>query len=141
MAVEELRENWTRYVTDEGDDGTKMWQLRDGVPENVSPSSLPIVVVIDWQYADAGLPDSATLERLHEFESRIDSLNNPAGNCLRAHIIRGCGKSEIAYYVREYDQFIDDFNAVLAGALNYPIEIEYFSDPEWKYWHSIPENF
>jgi hypothetical protein len=141
MAVEELHEAWTLYVTDEGDDDTKTWLLRDCVPENVFPSNFPIVVVIDWQYADAGLPDSATLEKLQEFESRIDSLNNPAGSGLRGHIIRGCGKSEIAYYVREYDQFIGDFNAVLAGAPNYPIEIEYFSDPEWKYWHSIRENF
>ena len=101
----------------------------------------PTAVVIEWEYAEDGLPDQEALEQIHAFEQQITGLNNPTGNSIKVHIIRGSGLSELCYYVRDYDTFMRELNGALASSPKLPIQIEFFQDPEWQYRSSIISNF
>lgn len=139
--MEELREDWTQYVTNDDEDGEKFWELRDSFPSGFDAALYSTAVIIEWHYGDAGLPGKATLLALHELEEHLSPLNDPGGNSILIHIIRGGGTSELAYYVRDYQQFIYALNQALAGKPRYPIQIEYFPDPAWEYRRSIVDNF
>lgn len=139
--MEELRQDWTQYETNDEDVGPKLWQIRDSFPANLDPAQYPVAVIIEWAYADDGLPDLETLSSLHAFQGCLDSLNTNSGNSFLVHVIRGSGVSELCYYVRDYSQFIAEFNHSLSGQPHYPIEIEFINDPQWEYRRSILENF
>jgi hypothetical protein len=139
--MEKVREDWTQYRTDDEGDGPKFWELRDSFPEDFVRASFPTAVVIEWEYAEDGLPDQEALEQIHAFEQQITGLNNPTGNSIKVHIIRGSGLSELCYYVRDYDTFMRELNGALASSPKLPIQIEFFQDPEWQYRSSIISNF
>ncbi|MCL1636138.1 DUF695 domain-containing protein [Luteimonas sp. SX5] len=139
--MEELRQDWTQYETDDEDVGPKLWQIRGSFPADLDPAQYPVAVIIEWPYADDGLPDPETLSALHVFESCLDRLNTDAGDSFLVHVIRGSGVSELCYYVRDYGQFMAEFNRALPGRPHYPIEIEFINDPQWGYRRSVLENF
>lgn len=139
--MEELRQDWTQYDTNDDDAGPRLWQIRDSFPTGMDPAQYPVAVIIEWTYADDGLPDSQTLSCIHAFESCLDALNTNSGNSLLVHKIRGSGVSELCYYVQDYNQFMAEFNRALSGQPRHPIEIEFINDPQWEYRHSVLENF
>jgi hypothetical protein len=139
--MEAVRKNWTQYWTEDELEGRKFWELRDALPPGLDTRLFPTVVVIEWRYAEGGLPDAATMHALHAFETRLAPLEDASDNSLAVHIIRGRGTSELGYYVRDYDRFMVQLNDVLACGPRVPIEIEFFEDPDWRYRESIVGNF
>jgi hypothetical protein len=139
--VEEKRQDWTLYETVDDGDGRKLWQLRESFPADLDAAQYPVAVVVEWTYSDDGLPDAETLSALHDFERTLGPLDTDAGNSVLVHIIRGNGVSELCFYARDYDRFIDDLNTTLAGRPRYPIAIEFMDDPGWEYRRSIAGNF
>jgi hypothetical protein len=139
--VEEQRQDWTMYETNDEGDGPKLWQIRESFPEKLDSNQYPVAVVIEWTYAGDGLPDSETLSAMHTFEEQLSQLNTEAGNSFLVHIIRGSGVSELCYYVQDYDLFMAAFNDALSGQPYYPIDIDFMKDPDWEYRRSILENF
>ena len=139
--MEEPRQDWVIYETNDEGDGPKIWQIRESFPKNLDPTEYPTAVVVEWTYSDDGLPDSEMLSAMHSFENLLDTLNTEAGNSFLVHIIRGSGVSELCYYVRDYKQFMAGFNEALSGQQRYPIEIEFMNDPDWEYRRSILETF
>ena len=45
----------------------------------------------------------------------------------------GMGLKEWIFYARTREQFLDEFNQLLAGHPGYPIEIEFAEDPAWRF--------
>lgn len=139
--MEDQRQDWTLYETDDEDVGPKLWHIRESFPDRLDASRYPMAVVVEWAYADDGLPDPETLSALHGFETLLNGLDTDAGNSLLVHIIRGAGISEWCYYARDYDVFMAELNRALSGRPRYPIEIEFMNDPGWGYRRSILNNF
>ncbi|MBD9370687.1 DUF695 domain-containing protein [Xanthomonas sp. XNM01] len=135
------RQDWTLYDTDDAEDGPRVWQIREAFPDGLKPAAFPVAVIVEWQYADEGLPDPDTLAALHAFEADLAPLDAPEGDALLTHVIRGGGISELCWYVRDQEAFMQGFNQVLAGKPRYPLAIEFLEDPEWDYRRSIVENF
>lgn len=139
--MDEKRQDWTMYDTRDDDGGHKLWQLRDSFPAHVTAASFPVAVVVEWPYADDGLPDHETLAALHAFEKLLAPLDADDGNSVLVHIIRGHGLSELCFYARDYDRFMAELNTALAGQPTFPIAIEFMDDPTWKYRNGIAANF
>ncbi|MCW4455685.1 DUF695 domain-containing protein [Flavobacterium sp. MXW15] len=139
--MEDERQDWVMYETNDEGDGPKLWQIRESFPENVDSAQYPVAVVIEWSYSDEGLPDAEALSAIHTFEDSLGGLNTEAGNSFLVHIIRGSGVSELCYYVQDYNQFMAEFNDALSDQPRYPVEIEFMNDPGWEYRRSILENF
>lgn len=53
------------------------------------------------------------------------------------NISTGFGVREWCYYTKDRNEFIQRFNALLTGHQRYPLEIEFYDDPEWKVWHDL----
>jgi hypothetical protein len=139
--MEDERQDWKMYDTNDEGDGPKIWQIRESFPDNLDSAQYPVAVVVEWAYSDDGLPDSETLSAMHAFEELLDHLNTETGNSFLVHKIRGSGVSELCYYVKDCNQFMTGFNDALSGQARYPIEIEFINDPEWEYRRSILDNF
>lgn len=139
--MEDQRQDWVMYETNDEGDGPKLWQIRGSFPDNMDSARYPVAVVVEWTYSDDGLPNPETLSAMHSFEDLLDQLNTEESNSFLVHIIRGSGVSELCYYARDYDQFMAEFNDALLGQPTYPIEIEFMNDPDWEYHRSILENF
>jgi hypothetical protein len=129
------------YETNDEEDGPRLWQFRNSFPQYLDTTQYPVAVLVEWAYADDGLPDSETISAMHTFEKLLSVLNTEAGNSFLVHIIRGNGVSELCYYVRDHNLFMAGFNEALSGKPDYPIEIEFMNDPGWEYHRSILENF
>jgi len=54
--MEELREDWTQYVTNDDEDGEKFWELRDSFPSGFDAALYSTAVVIEWLYGPARFP-------------------------------------------------------------------------------------
>lgn len=134
-------QDWTLIETDDEGDGPRLWQLRASFPGNLATAQYPTAVIVEWNYADDGLPDAAALAALHAFEQALDPLNTQQGNSLLVHIIRGGGVSELCYYVADHDRFMQDFNDALSAHPCCPLEIQFMEDPTWEYRRSIVDNF
>lgn len=111
------------------------------IPSGFDAALYSTAAVVEWHYGDTGLPDKATLLALHKLEEHVSPLNDPERNTLLIHIIRGGGARELAYCVREHEQFIYTLNQVFAGKPHRSIQIEHFPDPAWEYRRSIADNF
>jgi hypothetical protein len=132
----ETRQDWTMYETH--DDGEpKLWQIRESFPDGVTAATHPTAIVVEWRYGDRGLPDAALLSRMHAFERLLGRLDTDGGNSVLVHIIRGRGLSELCWYARDRDVFMEGLNHALAGQPRYPIAIEFLDDPAWKYRRAI----
>lgn len=137
--MEDVRQDWTMYDTHD-DAGHKLWLLRESFPDGLEAAAYPVAVVVEWNYADDGLPDADTLATLHAFEARLGPLDD-GGNSVLVHIIRGHGLSEVCWYTRDSEVFMAGLNALLAGQPRVPIGIEFMDDPDWEYRRGILDNF
>ena len=138
--MDDDRQDWTLYETNDEDVGPKLWLLRDSLPAGLDAKQYPQAVVIEWTYADEGLPDAATLATMHRFEKHIGPLDSDAGHSVLVHIIRGRGVSELCFYTRDTGDFMDGFNRLMARQPRVPIAIEFLDDPGWEYRRSIRAN-
>ncbi|AXQ30538.1 DUF695 domain-containing protein [Solimonas sp. K1W22B-7] len=134
----EAEEEWTMILL-EVEDERRLYRMRLAPPEAVDPARFCESVIVEWRYADAGLPDRETNAAMMAFEELLDALDDPAGNSLMLHAYTGAGIKEWCYYARDYAQFMRDLNTALKGQPRFPIEIFHDHDPVWKYWNGIKE--
>ena len=112
-----------------------IYKLVDEIPNKSVRATLPWLTVISWNYdgsANNGMPEENLNQRMIQLERTIeDSLLKPA-SCRHAYSRTGNGKKELVYYISDREAFMSAFNEALSGHPRYPLEINFFSDPEWN---------
>lgn len=103
-------------------------------PTEKQRKQLPWRAVVSWKYDGAeneGMPSKAILERMVKLEEALEKGVVKAGSC--EHLISSTGNNlkELIYYIHDRDTFLDQLNDALEDHEAYPIEIVFFSDPEW----------
>jgi hypothetical protein len=91
------------------------------------------LTVIAWRYGRAennGMPLPAVNSQMVDLEHAIDSIQE-SELCVQVYSRTGNGLKELVYYISDRDEFIKAFNEALAHHPRYPLEIEFFNDPEW----------
>jgi hypothetical protein len=95
-------------------------------------------VEISWPYDGAdGYPGPDVNQRQLAFETALDDLSGMNGFSELVQVSTGMGKKDWLYYTSDQDRFMRDFNALLAGHEPYPIQINFYEDPDWQIWSEV----
>lgn len=104
------------------------------LPPDQDRARFPWLTVIGWHYADAdatGFPEADTLAQMERLEEAVETLEQK-GLCRFVYSKTGQGQREFVYYIGDRDVFMTAFNEALSGQPRYPLEIEFFEDPDWR---------
>ena len=91
------------------------------------------LTVISWKYdrvENNGMPLPALNSQMVDLEHAIDDIQEN-NLCVQVYSKTGNGLKELVYYISDRDEFMKAFNEVLADHPRYPLDIEFFDDPEW----------
>ena len=116
----------------------------DELPTVVTREKYRWLTVVSWKYDGAqnnGMPESEDLERMKQLERSIDSSLVDAGFCLHAYSRTGNNLKELVYYIIDRDEFLSALNRALAEHPQYPIDIDFYEDAEWKDFQTILGKF
>jgi hypothetical protein len=111
-----------------------IFRLVAELPDETTRNLLPWLTVIAWRYDGSsrnGMPPNDTNQKMIRLEDAIESLVRP-GFMRHAYSRTGNGLKEFAYYINDRDTFIAAFNTALQSHERYPLDINFYSDPEWK---------
>ena len=114
------------------DEKTVVLNITSGALADADHTKYPWLVIIAWNYEGGDMPSKEVNAKMIALEDSIDDHIAKEEHCVHAVSRTGNGLKEWEYYIRDQDDFIGRFNEALAGQERYPIEITFYSDPEWK---------
>ena len=120
-----------------------IYKFVNELPPAEPRSRLPWLTVITWEYDgddNNGMPAEAEREGMINLEQAIDGIEAD-GAARHAYSRTGNDLKELVYYIHDQDQFMASFNQVLANHPRYPIEIEFYEDPDWEDLQELLEDF
>ncbi len=112
-----------------------IWKFVNQEPSVDTREALPWLTVISWEYdgsANNGMPLTAINERMVQLEDAINNEVVGTGFCEHAISKTGSNLKELIYYIHERDSFLARLNVALRSHEQYPIEIAFYEDPDWK---------
>lgn len=121
-----------------------IYKFVDEEPADAKRKALPWLTVISWKYDGSdnnGMPPKELNERMITLEDALESKVEKTDVCEHAISATGNNLKELIYYIRDRDQFIKALNAAFAGHDRYPIEINFYEDPEWKEFSQLRADF
>ncbi len=118
-----------------GPDGPILTRYRSGMPSSADRALFSNLILIRWQYAEAGadvFPDSETLDRMAEFEDAVlEAADHEKYWGSGVAVVTEGGVREWRFYTPDTSEFMANFNRILAGNDPLPLEFQAFDDPEW----------
>lgn len=102
------------------------------------------LTVISWKYDGddrSGMPPEEINQRMIALEHVIEQSLEDKGLCRHAYSRTGNGLKELVYYISDREDFMATFNDALESHPRYPIEINFYEDPEWEDFRKILELF
>jgi hypothetical protein len=131
----------TIYFTATGEENGKPLIFRSikSVPEGSKESDYPYLINVYWPYKaenEGGMPNADSNDAQIEFEDALERLDI-AGISHLMLVVTGNGRKEWFWYVKDIDDWMNQFNASLAGKPVYPIQIENRHQPDWSQYHKF----
>ena len=120
-----------------------IYKFVNELPSKEVRKNLPWLAVISWAYDGSsrnGMPSEEVNASMLDPEHALDDLESK-GICRHVYSRTGNSLKEFAYYIADRDQFIQALNQALRTHPAYPIEINFFEDPEWKDFRAILDLF
>ena len=117
------------------DDLPVIYKLVDEMPEKSVRVVSPWLTVIAWKYdggENNGMPGESVFQSMVRLETAIEDALLRPGFCQHAYSRTGNGLKELVYYISDREAFLSEFNEVVSGHPRYPIEINFYNDPEWE---------
>jgi hypothetical protein len=111
---------------------TVILNITSGAFAGADHAKFPWLVIIAWKYEGGDMPSKEVNAKMIALEDAIDGHIAKGEHCVHAVSRTGNGLKEFEYYIKNQDDFIGRFNEALAGQERYPIQITFYSDPEWK---------
>lgn len=113
------------------------------LPSEAIRTRLPWLIIITWEYDGSeheGMPESEEVDAMMRLEEAIDGL---ATETALHHAFSRTGNElkELAYYIEDREEFMAAFDDTLAAHPVYPIEIEFYNDPDWLELRRLLEDF
>ena len=117
-----------------------IYKFVDELPNELIRSTYSWLTVISWKYDGSsrnGMPPEDANQRMMALEDVFDVHLEDSGLCKHAYSRTGNDLKEFAYYISDRDTFMAAFNDALKEHPRYPIEINFYDDPEWKDFQTI----
>ena len=113
-----------------------VFRARFEKPDRTDVASLVWAIVIGWPYDGNAMPPAEVNAAQQRFEEAIDPLASSSHSEL-VHISTGKGLKEWIFYAHTREEFMAELNALLSGHPRYPLDIEFFEDPDWEVWEDM----
>lgn len=134
---------WTIVSAENPETGQRaVFRVRFARPERPDVASLVWAIAIQWPYESEEprqMPPPEITAAQQNFEEALDPLASSSHSEL-AHVSTGMGLKEWIFYARSREEFMSELNELLAGHPRYPIDIEFFEDPNWEIWEDMVKN-
>ena len=104
-------------------------------PENNLREKFPMLTVVSWKYegeTNNGMPLTEINEKMIVLEDAIENATVTPKQYQHAYSRTGNNLKEFVYYSSSQDHFMTLLNETLATHERYPIEINFYKDPEWS---------
>lgn len=114
------------------------------IPDDSTTSRMTWFTVISWKYDGSernGMPSKPTNDKMIELESALETAFLESDICKHAYNRTGNGLKEFNYYIADREEFMTHFNKTLEGHGIYPIEVNFYEDPEWAEMNKIISDF
>lgn len=112
-------------------------RVRFSKPNRADLASLVWAIVIQWPWeSDQPMPPAEVNAAQQSFEAALDPLASSSHSEL-VHVSTGMGLREWIFYARTREKFMGELNDLLAGHPRYPLDIEFFEDPNWELWEHM----
>ena len=112
---------------------TAVFRVRFSKPDRQDLASLVWAIVIRWPYESDEMPPAEVNVAQQSFEEALDPLASSRHSEL-VHVSTGMGLKEWIFYARTREEFMGELNELLSGHPGYPLDIEFFEDPNWEIW-------
>ncbi|MBB4587917.1 hypothetical protein GGE50_003821 [Rhizobium leguminosarum] len=122
------------YFTATGEEDGKplIFRSMTAVPVGVREADLPNHVIIRWHYETDlnGMPNTDSNSRQIALEDALMPLDvNAIGRQML--VVTGNNRKEWHWYVKDFDNWMDQLHQRLATSRAYPIEISHTYEPQW----------
>jgi len=126
------------------DDFPVIWRFVNESPSTEKRKQLPWLTVISWKYDGAdnnGMPEATVNEKMLSLEDALTEQVEKSDFCEHAYSRTGNNLKEFVYYISDRDLFIERLNKALKAHQSYPIEIDFYEDPDWKEFYNLVNDF
>ena len=114
------------------------------LPAKQIMNKFPFLVVVSWKYDGKernGMPEKAVNERMIILEDAIEDSMKSSNIFTHAYSRTGNNLKEFVYYGTNQEDFMRLLNKTLENHEEYPIEITFYKDKEWKEFKKVLEDF
>src|SRR5688572_1105617 len=101
------------------------------------------LTIIVWPYEGArnnGMPASTANDQMVRLEDALTGIEEE-GVLRHAFSRTGNNLKELGYYIHDRQLFLEAFNGAVRNHPRYPIEINFYEDPEWKELQRLLDDF
>ena|SRR2546430_6274367 len=133
MTANDQEDPW--FIAEAEEDGLPIiFRVREMRPRGVEPQRYPNLISVLWAFdkSESGMPDDPTVDRMNDFEDRLDALEG-ANRGYMMVTITGNGRREWLWYVADSSEFMTGVNRLLRSVpAKFPVSFEGAEDPAWQ---------
>lgn len=110
------------------------FRYRAGLVTGSSPSDFPVLVSINWEFCDYDDPfkfQGSVQEHHQDLEQALSAIDDGDYGYLIL-VKTGEEVKEWLWYVKNFDEWLAKLNELFSGKSAFPIEINFFDEPEWE---------
>ena len=114
------------------------------LPNEIKREKLNWLTVIAWKYdgsTNNGMPPKEINVSMIELEDALETIDGDSQIYEMAYTATGNHLKEFVYYIADRDVFMAKFNEALSGLPRYPLEVNFYEDPEWSDLSKLLEDF
>lgn len=125
---------WSTAIATRPSDGHRIvYRFRSEFRPAFQRTQYPDRVILIWRYESSqGMPSTSERELMDQMEDLLTPHVEQQGVSSLVIVSTGEGLREWIYYARSQQEFMAKLNEALHGVPRFPIEIDLWSDPEWK---------
>lgn len=102
------------------------------------------LTVVSWKYdgsSNNGMPTKEINEKMLVLEGALSKTIEKSKSYVHAYSRTGNNLKEFVYYSKGLDEFMPLLNETLQSHESYPIDIDFYEDPEWAELKKLLEDF
>lgn len=102
------------------------------------------LTIVSWQYdgtSNNGMPLQDVNKKMIMLEEALADAMQITKQYVHAYSRTGNNLKELVYYSVGMDGFMASLNETLKGHERYPIEVDFYNDPEWTEMKTLIEDF
>lgn len=123
-----LQDSWSITTAILGEESLVI-RFRTNAAEQLDKTHFPNAVAISWEFESLS-PE--VQEAMSTLEDTLTEAVEKRKTAYLTAVVTGSGSREWQFYSKNHDEFMRTLNESLSSSPAFPINISFFSDPEWE---------